>query len=360
MAGGILFAICGMLLFGTGTSVSMKIMLQLKAAGYKGKVHNFDQPFTQSILMFFGMLFSFFVSKCWDPENKGPRPKSSWRQRVMVAIPSSFDLFASTLMTFGLIYINVSIFQMLRGSMVIFSVIFSIIFLKRKIKGYEYFGVALTVIALVMIGTAGIYIPEYKSEGSTDEDTKSDAQKVMGSLLIIASQAVQAGQIVVEEYVLKDVNMPALEIVGWEGIWGFIMMILVAYPFAFIVPGEKPSPLGTSLEFFGDAFIQLFTNGKIALTCFLFIIAVLFYNMFGMLVTSHSSAIYRTILEAARTLLIWIVMLILAACDAPFGEVWCKYSWLELCGFIVLVCSSFIYGGYWKLPFFKYPEPDYQ
>lgn len=239
MGGGIGFAICGMLLFGTGTSISMKIMLQLKAAGYKGKIHNFDQPFTQSILMFFGMIFSYFVSKCWDPENKGPRPKSNWRQRVMVAIPSSFDLFASTLMTFGLIYINVSIFQMLRGSMVIFSVIFSIIFLKRKIKGYEYFGVALTIIALLMIGTAGIYIPEYKSEGSSDEDTKSSGQKIMGSLLIIASQAVQAGQIVVEEYVLKDVNMPALEIVGWEGIWGFVMMIFIAYPFAFIVPGEK-------------------------------------------------------------------------------------------------------------------------
>lgn len=352
------FAIAGMLLFGTGTSISMKIMLQLKAAGYAGQVHNFDQPFTQSILMFFGMLFSFFVSKCWDPENKGPRPPSTWRQRVMVSIPSAFDLFASTLMTFGLIYINVSIFQMLRGSMVIFSVILSIIFLKRKIKGYEWFGVIITVIALIMIGTAGIYIPTYGEDSESEADKTTGGEKVLGSLLVIASQLVQAGQIVTEEFVLKDVKMPALEIVGWEGIWGFLMMIFVAFPFALIVPGDKPSPLGGSLECFLDSFIQLFTNGGVALTCGLFLIAVLFYNMFGMLVTSHSSAIYRTIFEAARTLLIWVVMLITAAAGAPFGEVWCNWSWLELTGFILLVCSSFIYGGYWKLPFFSYPEPE--
>ncbi|OHT00594.1 Integral membrane protein [Tritrichomonas foetus] len=354
------FAITGMLIFGTCTSVSMKIMLQIKAAGYAGIVHNFDQPFTQSILMFFGMMFSALVSKCWDPENKGQRPPSGWRQRVMVSIPSAFDLFASTLMTFGLIYINVSVFQMLRGSMVIFSVLFSIIFLRRKIKGYEWFGVALTVIALVMIGTAGIFIPPYGNDAESGEDGqgRTTGEKVMGSLLVIASQCVQAGQIVTEEFILSDVNLPALEVVGWEGIWGMLMMIFIAFPFALICPGDKPSPFGKSLENFMDSFIQLFTSGGIALTCGLFLIAVLFYNIFGMLVTSHSSAVFRTILEAARTLLIWVVMLICAAAGSPFGEVWCSWSWLELAGFIILVCSSFIYSGAWKLPFFTYPPPE--
>ena len=35
-------------------------------------------------------------------------------------LPCVFDLVASTMMTFGLIYISVSVFQMLRGSMIIF------------------------------------------------------------------------------------------------------------------------------------------------------------------------------------------------------------------------------------------------
>ena len=351
-------ALCGMLLFGTATSVCMKVMLQLKAAGYMGHVHNYDKPFMQSILMFFAMAFSLLIAKIWDPEakNKGKRPPSSWRQRIMVSIPAAFDLFASTLMTFGLIYINVSIFQMLRGSMVIFSAILSIIFLKKKIKGYEWIGITATMIALIMIGVAGAKIPAIGEDDGSSEETVTTGQKVLGSILVILSQLVQAAQIVTEEFVLKDIDMPALEIVGWEGAWGFLMMVFVAFPFAFIVPGKDPSPLGTSLENFMDSFIQLFTNGKVAIVCVVFLVAVLAYNMFGMLVTSCSSAINRTIMEAARTLLIWVCMLICAKTDAGFGELWVNWSWLELAGFIILVLSSLVYNGILKLPGFHY-EP---
>ena len=352
-------ALCGMLLFGTATSVCMKVMLQLKAAGYMGRVHNYDKPFMQSILMFFAMAFSVLIAKVWDPEakKKGKRPASSWRQKIMVSIPAAFDLFASTLMTFGLIYINVSIFQMLRGSMVIFSAILSILFLKKKIKGYEWLGIVCTTIALIMIGVAGIKIPAIgEDDTSGDEDHVTTGQKILGSVLVLLSQLVQAAQIVTEEFVLKDINMPALEIVGWEGVWGFLMMVFVAFPFAFIIPGKDPSPLGTSLENFMDSFIQLFTNGKVAIVCAVFLIAVLAYNMFGMLVTSGSSAINRTIMEAARTLLIWVCMLICAKTDAGFGEPWVDWSWLELSGFIVLVLSSLVYNGILKLPFFHYEQ----
>jgi len=338
----------------------MKVMLQLNAPGYNNVVHNYDKPFMQSILMFFGMLFAYFINKCWDPEKKGNRPPSPLRSKIIAAIPSSFDLFASTLMTFGLIYINVSIFQMLRGSMVIFSAILSIIFLHRHIKGYEWFGITICVIALIMIAIAGIYIPPYGNDddSGSSSNKSSTGTKIMGSLFVIGSQLIQAGQIVTEEFILKDINMPALEIVGWEGIWGFILMIVVAFPFAFICPGDDPSPLGGSLENFMDSFHQLFHSGTIAITCVIFVVAVLAYNIFGMLVTSQSSAIFRTILEAARTILIWFVMLIVAACHGPFGEVWCKWSWLELVGFILLTLSSFIYGGSLKLPFFIYEGAD--
>ncbi|EAY19682.1 Integral membrane protein, putative [Trichomonas vaginalis G3] len=349
------FAVTGMLILGTATSVCMKIMLGLDAPGYMGIVHNFDKPFMQSIQMFFGMAFAVFINKCWDPENKGPRPKSSIRQKVMASVPSAFDLFASTLMTFGLIYINVSVFQMLRGSMVIFSAILSIIFLKRHIHGYEWFAITTTIIALVMIGVAGVFIP---SSESSSAPPVSAGQKVLGCFLVILSQLVQAGQIVTEEFILRDINMPALEIVGWEGIWGLLMMVVIACPFAYICPGQDPSPLGKSLENIFDSFQQLFNSGSIALVSLIFVIAVMLYNIFGMLVTSGSSAIFRTILEAARTLLIWIFMLIAYKANWGFGEVWCNWSWLELAGFAILIVSTLMYNAIIKLPFFTYPSKE--
>jgi len=344
-----------MLILGTATSVCMKIMLAIKAPGYMGIEHNFDKPFMQSILMFFGMSFAIFISKVWDPEGKGERPPSTRRQIIMASIPSSFDLFASTLMTFGLIYINVSVFQMLRGSMVIFSAFLSIIFLNRHIHPYEWCAIIITIIALVCIGTAGIYIPQV---GDTEENHYTNYQKFIGCLLVVLSQLVQAGQIVTEEFILKDINMPALEIVGWEGIWGLVMMILIACPFAFICTGSDPSPLGGSLENIFDSFHQLFHSGQIALVSIIFILAVMLYNIFGMLVTSGSSAVNRTILEAVRTLLIWIFMLICAAAGCSFGEYWVSWSWLELGGFILLIFSSLMYNAIIKLPFFDYPKKE--
>lgn len=359
---GYLISVIMMLLFGTCTSVSMKVMLALESPGYKGVKHDFDKPFMQSFMMFFGMAFSFFIARVWDPEKKNKKLSTSWKQRIIIAIPSAFDLFASTLMTFGLIYINASIFQMLRGSMVIFSAILTIIFLRRRIPCYRWFGICITIVALVMIGYAGVYVPSVTADDDNSESETnhnySSGQKLFGALLVILSQLVQAGQIVVEEYVLRNVNMPALEIVGWEGIWGLIMMVLVAFPFAFIVPGDDPSPMGTSLENFMDSFIQLFSSGAVFLTSFIFVLAVLAYNMFGMLVTSHSSAVNRTILEAARTVLIWIVMLISAYSGLPFGELWVKWSFLELFGFIFLVAATFIYNGIWKFPFFNYEDEE--
>lgn len=356
---GYLIAVCFMLLFGTCTSVCMKVMLAIESPGYKGIRHDFDKPFMQSFLMFFGMAFSYFIAHVWDPEKQGKKLSTSWKQRIIIAIPSAFDLFASTLMTFGLIYINVSIFQMLRGSMVIFSAILTIIFLKKKIPCYRWFSICITIIALVMIGFAGIYIPSVSDKNEEDDSKKfSSGQKLFGAILVILSQLVQAGQIVIEEFVLKNVNMPALEIVGWEGIWGLVMMVLVAFPFAFIVPGQDPSPLGHSLENFMDSFTQLFSSKSVFLVSIIFIIAVLAYNMFGMLVTSHSSAVNRTILEAARTVLIWIVMLICAYSGAPFGELWVNWSFLELFGFIFLVTATFLYNAILKLPFFKYDDEE--
>lgn len=344
------YIISGLLILGAGSSVTMKIMLNLHAPGYNQEVHNYDKPFMQSILMFFAMSFALVINRFWDVEKNGEkRFSSTFREKVIVAIPASFDLIASTIMTFGLIFINVSIFQMLRGSMVVFSVIFSFIFFHTIPQSHQWLGIFGTIFALVMIAIAGVYIP------SPDTQTSYPVgKKILGSFLVIISQMIQAGQIVVEQYILKDIHLSSLSVVGWEGINGLLMMIFFACPFALICPGDQPSPLGPCLENIGDSLQQMFRSGYIVLTSCLFMLFVLGLNIFGMLVTAFSSATFRTIMEAVRTLMVWIVMLMSYAAGAPFGEQWTNWSFLELFGFIVLVLSALIYNGILKLPCFEY------
>jgi drug/metabolite transporter (DMT)-like permease len=219
----------------------------------------------------------------------------------MAAIPCSFDLIASTLQTFGLIWINVQIFQMLRGPCVIFSAIFSMIRLDRRISATEWVRIMLVVIALVIIGLASTQIP------SGDDDDESESaragQRLLGVLLVTASEFVQAGQAVTEQFVLPDLNLPALEVVGLEGILRCILTVIIGFLFALIVSGRDPSPLGSSLENSMNSFLQL-GHGKTAGISDVFVIAVLGLNMFSMLVTSQRGAINGTVIGSARTILV--------------------------------------------------------
>lgn len=36
---------------------------------------------------------------------------------------------------------------------------------------------------------------------------------------------------------MKDVNLPAVEIIGYEGIWGVLMMVVLVYPALWFIPG---------------------------------------------------------------------------------------------------------------------------
>jgi len=359
----------GMLIFGTCTAISMKMQLVMECVGYGKLTHTFDKPFFQSIAMFVSMALALplswivdlvkkktsknstiFTEPLIDVNIQTASEKPKKKNPIVIAVPAMFDLIASTMMTYGLIYISVSIFQMLRGSMVIFSTILSRIFLPgRRVKTHELIGICVCFIALCIVGAAGFLIPQ--PAGDTSPSSIS-----IGIGLVIFSQIIQAGQIVVEEFLLKDLDLPPLRVVGFEGVWGTLLMLLVACPIAYFVPGSDYSTMKhNSLENTIDSFICLSSNKYLILAVSLFCIAVFLYNCYGMLITDSFSAINRTIFEAVRTAVVWIVSIVIQkiAPGSPYGEIWDKWSWLELGGFILLFFSSLLYNGIVKIPGLK-------
>lgn len=72
-----------------------------------------------------------------------------------------------------------------------------------------------------------------------------------------------------------------------------------------------------------------------------------------MLVTDRMGATTRTVLETTRTLLIWLVNLLLfygqPVKGARLGEPWTAHSWLQAVGFAVLVAGTLTYGAHSNL-----------
>lgn len=53
------------------------------------------------------------------------------------------------------------------------------------------------------------------------------------------AQAVQAAQITVEDYVMRDIGVAPLTVVGWEGVWGCAFMFAILLP---VVQARRRQP----------------------------------------------------------------------------------------------------------------------
>lgn len=253
---------------------------------------------------------------------------------------------ATSLMYVGLNLTYASVFQMLRGSVVIFTGIFSVLFLKRKLSAFHWVGMAFVLAGTAVVGSASV-IPGCK--GSNDA---SAPNPTVGNIIIVLSQIVVAVQMVVEEKFISGYDIPALQVVGWEGTWGFLVLGLLLIPMYYI---PKPAVLNTThsnanhFEDAIDAFKQIGNSVPLALFLFGNVLSIAFFNFSGVSVTKHLSAATRMVLDSLRTVVIWAFSLAIG---------WQSFCWVEVLGFLLLLFGSVVYNDIVRLPYLPYPEPE--
>lgn len=365
-------AVLGLLGFGCLNTLTMKIQYTLESVGLNGEPKLFAKPFMATFTMFVGMAFvlvPYFAMQAIEAcgsRRKGPRAgealvggggggASGLKQFLLVLIPSVFDLIASCLMFKGMVYISASTWQMLRGSQLIFAAIISVTpVLGRKLYAFNWTGVSFCVLGIVFVGASSMLNPVPESEDVDGEGLAEPSNAMLGMALVFCAQVVVASQIIAEEKLLKEVNLPALLVVGYEGVWGCILSLVIVFPLASFLPGDDDG----KMEGFIDSLHMLKNNSQLFGLVWLYVFSCATYNICGMSVTSHLSAVHRTMLEASRTLVIWIVDLMVHYWinkNAGFGEAWLPYSWLQALGFFVLVGGQCVYGGIITIPCCFYP-----
>jgi hypothetical protein len=172
--------------------------------------------------------------------------------------------------------------------------------------------------------------------------------------MVLAAQIVQAAQVIAEESFMKDFNLPAMQIVGFEGCWGLLMMVAFVYPALYLLPGSDHGRLEDPF----DTFVLVKNSGDIQAMVLMYLFSCATFNATGISVTQALSSVHRMMLDASRTTIIWAFGLLVHHINpaSQFGEVWTPYSWLQLGGFVVLVFGQAVYGEVLKLPGFEYPK----
>lgn len=101
--------------------------------------------------------------------------------------------------------------------------------------------------------------------GSTDGSSSMN-NIITGDLLIVMAQIVTASQMVWEEKFVTKHNVPPLQAVGWEGIFGFTVLSILLVPMYYLKVGPPfSSNPRMVLEDALDGFTQMANNPMIIL-----------------------------------------------------------------------------------------------
>lgn len=150
---------------------------------------------------------------------------------MLLALPAICDICGTTLMNAGLLLVAPSIYQMTRGALVLFVGLFSVIFLKRHLRVFQWMSLSGVVLGVALVGLAGAIWPDKKPAASGTPGNVGDASDaalaVIGVLLIAGAQIFTATQFVLEEWLLENSTIEPIKVVGWEGVFGLVVTLLI-------------------------------------------------------------------------------------------------------------------------------------
>ncbi|XP_066144792.1 solute carrier family 35 member F6 [Euwallacea fornicatus] len=329
-----------MVFTGSINTISTKWADTIKSPGKDGIPKKFDHPFFQASTMFLGelmcliffkVMYRIYSNRADGTEDVSPLTSGNRNFNPLILyIPALCDMTATSIMYIGLNLTFPSSFQMFRGSVIVFVGLLSVAFLNRTLGKREWIGIIFIILGLSIVGMA-----DFISVDSNKEYNRNDI--ITGDMLIVIAQVIQAIQMVVEEKFVQGENIPSLQAVGWEGLFGFVTLVLLQIPFYFIrgVPPLTPTA-GARLEDPIDAFVQIGHSVPLLFAVLGTITSIAFFNYAGISVTKELSATTRMVLDSVRTIIVWIFSL------AFFNQ---NFHWLQLFGFIQLIIGMCLYNG---------------
>lgn len=296
--------------------------------------------------MFLGEMMCIFAFKAWfcfrklrkqDMTIFGPQKFIPF----VWAIPAMCDLLGTSTMYVGLTWTFAASFQMLRGSVIIFTGLLSVAFLGTRLKIHHWVGMVFVIIGLLLVGV-GDYI-------FTDQSSNASQYVLAGDLLIVLAQVITAVQMTIEEKLIKMYKVPPLQAVGWEGIFGFFTLTIAMVPMYFI-PWHLPSTsdiwqMTVRFEDALDAFVMLGNNWMLLFASVGTVISISFFNFAGLTVTSTMNATTRMVLDSVRTIFIWAFSLSIA---------WEVFQPLQPVGYFILFVGTCVYYDIIIMPLIRY------
>ncbi len=256
---------------------------------------------------------------------------------LILGLPGVFDFCGSTVMFIALGLVPASVYQMMRGFIVVITCLFAKFFLGKKYFRHHWLSVIIITFGIILVGLAAIFY-------GSGETSKSTGSMIAGVVMLVVSQFFTATQFIMEARLFDRYYIHPLKLVGCEGMMGLSISIVFIIIFAFVpCPGIDfcEAPYNHLTEPIG-AMKELVTPVTILVCGLAIVLSIAFFNVAGVSVTKFTSAGHRAVVDLSRTVIIWVFFLALG------NE---KFVGMQLAGFIILTLGSLIFNEVIRLPF---------
>ena len=279
--------------------------------------------------------------------------------KFLLAIPGFLDTCSTGLANIGLILLPASIYQMLKGSLIIMTFLMSKFIVKNKHTCDHYVAIPVSTTGVALVGLSAYLNAGEKSD---DAGNFSDAKTtLLGIVLMVIAMFILSIQFCFDEHFMRKYSCHPLICIGYEGIFGFFINLLLCIIFYFIKCGsyedKQEPPYFVKNMCTGDndnvwrpenivfAYRQLINNSLLSILVPITIIFMASFNIFGVSITKYGSATTRTVTDNCRSFLVWIFFLM------PFNQenLIETFNVLQLIGFLLICLGAFIYNGLFKL-----------
>lgn len=188
----------------------------------------FFHPYMQSFTLFVGqslclILYVSNLKKNKIPLEPGKTPHSF---RVFI-IPALADACSSILQYIGMVYISGSTYMMFKGAILVTTALFSKILFKMKLERRHIVGGGLALAGLVVVGLSELFD---QKPGQQSEFSK----EVIGYAFMIVSLFFNGFLYAYEQLLMRKHSINPMEMVGGEGVFGMIFVMLIAMTFSMI------------------------------------------------------------------------------------------------------------------------------
>ena len=329
---------------GTFSAVFCKMLYETESVGLDGvTVKPFAKPIMMLLLMFSAMVPAIFM---WMGQQafleKKDRDELSWRTMTVLMIPSLCDLLCTLLLLVAQLYITASMWQMLRGSVIIITAILKRTVLGHRLRAHMWMGIFIIFVAMVCVASTSFF--GHDADAAAAAATASKDPR-FGVFLVVMGCLAQGVQYVFEEKVMAVDNAPPLVVIGMEGVWGTVLTLALVYPASQAIPGSDNG----SYENFWDSVRMIQSSRQLQALVLGFLVTVTVYNCMAVYVTKYLSAIWHAILDNFRPITIWVLDLYIFYFLLPgsgFGEAWVyPGSWVQLGGLLLLFLGTAVYNG---------------